>query len=735
MTDAGQAGPTVNLAGDLPPVSIADPADHPGLEVIEWFARALGQPYSQASVLARLPSDPDPTDRPMMARALEAIGLRSKLVIRDVRRIDPIVLPCVVFKKTTGAPVILQRMSADRKIGQIIDFDDGPLEQEIRLTELRKKTDGKAMLITPDGDRAETLMSPEARLAGKPYRHWFWTPFWANWTIWIQIILAVLCINILSVALPLFVMNVYDRVIPNLAYVTLWTLAVGVIIAMTLDLFLRVLRNGMLETIARRVDVKAATAVFRQAMNVRLLDRPGGAAGITNNIRDFEMVREFFASSTFVSLIDLMFIGIFIAVLFSIVGPIAYVPLVALPIVIVLALFAQIPIGRTVEKAQQVATKRHVVLVESLFGIETIKSLNAEPVMQKEWEKAVSQSALISGRTRFWSNFAITGTMVIQQAVSVGIIVWGVFLVSDGQITVGGLIAANILAGRVLAPLGNIAQTLFRAQHAIKAMRALSTFMKLPVENNEVVENSLRVTRGEIEFKDVSFSYPESPIASVSNVSLRVTPGETVALLGRVGSGKSTLGKLCNGLLTAQSGIILIDGQEIGQYDPAELREGVGYLTQDTDLFTGSIRENLLIGRPNATDDQIHRALYFAGMDVFISENPEGLHQFIGEKGNRLSGGQRQGLAIARMVLRNPRIAFLDEPTSAMDNQMETTITNRLGELAKEGMGLILCTHRQSLANIASRVVVMEKGRKILDGPRAEVAAKLQQHSINRTAG
>lgn len=734
MTLLGEPDAPADPEALLPPPA-SESGAHPGLAVVAWFAHALNQPYSQASVLNRLPSDPDPTDRPTMARALDTIGLRSKLVIRDIKRIDPIVLPCVVFKKKSGAPVILQHISPDRKIVQVIDFEDGPIEQELRINTLRRMTDGNAMLITAEGDRAESLMSPEARALGKPYRHWFWTPFWANWAIWVQIIIAVFVINMLSVALPLFVMNVYDRVIPNLAYVTLWTLALGVVIAMGLDLLLRILRNGMLETIGKRVDVKAATGIFRQAMNVRLLDRPGGAAGITNNIRDFEMVREFFASSTFISLIDLLFIGVFITVLFMIVGPLAYVPLVAVPVVIVMALIAQIPIGRTVEKAQQVATKRHVVLVESLFGIETVKSLNAEPVMQREWEKAVAQSAMISGRTRFWSNFAVTGTMVVTQAVSVGIIVWGVFLVADGQITVGGLIAANILAGRVLAPLGNIAQTLFRAQHAFKAMRALSTFMKLPVETHDVIANNLSVTKGEVEFRDVTFTYPDAPVASVNGVSLKINAGETVALLGRVGSGKSTLGKLCNGLISPQSGIILIDGQEIGQYDPAELREGVAYLTQDTDLFTGSIRENLLIGRPNATEDQIARALYYAGMDVFISENPEGLHQFIGEKGNRLSGGQRQGLAIARLVLRNPKIAFLDEPTSAMDQQMEATITNRLGELARDGMGLILCTHRQSLANIATRVVVMDKGQKVVDGPREEVAAQLRAAAAKAKAG
>ena len=707
---------------------------HPGLAVVAWFAQTLGAPFSEAAVLARLPSDPDPKDRAMMGRALAAVGLRSKLAKRDLRRIDPIVLPCVVFDKETGHPLILRSLTADGRSAEVLDASAGPMVQEHSLKALRRVTDGMVMLITPESTRGESLLSPQTRAAVQPHRHWFWTPFWANWTVWIQIILAVFVINILSVALPLFVMNVYDRVIPNLAYVTLWTLALGVGIAMGLDLLLRVLRNGMLETIGKRVDVKAATGIFRQAMNVKLLDRPGGAAGITNTIRDFEMVREFFASSTFIALIDLMFIGVFIAVLFAIVGPLAWVPLVAVPVVIVMALFAQIPIGRTVEKAQAVATKRHVVLVESLFGIETVKSLNAEPVMQREWEKAVAQSALISGRTRFWSNFAISGTMLAQQGVSVAIIVWGVFLVADAQITIGGLIAANILAGRVLAPLGSIAQTLFRAQHAMKAMRALSVFMKLPVENAEVVENSLRVTEGALELRDVTFTYPGAPVASLSGVSLSVAPGEVVALLGRVGSGKSTLGKLCNGLLRPTSGIVMLDGQELGQYDPAEVREGVAYLTQETDLFTGSIRENLVVGRPHATDEEIHRALYFAGMEVFISENPEGLHQFIGEKGNRLSGGQRQGLALARMILKRPKLAFLDEPTSAMDQQMEATITARLGELAQEGMGLILCTHRQSLADIAGRVIVMDKGRKLLDGPRAEVAAQLRALSAAKAA-
>jgi ATP-binding cassette subfamily C protein LapB len=552
----------------------------------------------------------------------------------------------------------------------------------------------------------------------------------ANWGNWAQVLVAALCLNTLSLALPIFVMNVYDRVIPNLAFVTLWTLATGVVIALALDLVIRTVRSNVLETIGRRVDVKVASSLFAQAMNAQLLARPGGAAGIASTIRDFEVVREFFASSTFVAIIDVLFIGIFVAVLYVIVGPIAIVPLLAVPVVMVLALIAQVPLGRSAAKAQQIATKRHVVLIESLTGIETIKTLNAEPVMQREWENAVAASSQINGRTRFWSNMATNGTMLVQQAVSVIIIVWGVFLVSNGQITIGGLIAANILAGRVLAPLGTIAQTIFRAQYAFKSMAALTRFMGLPVERDSAVKSDLRVSKGGVGVQSVTFTYPEAQVPALRDLSFSVAPGEVVAVLGKVGSGKTTTGKLITGLLKPDSGTVLVDGVALSQYDPAELRSGIGYLPQDPELFTGTLRENLVIGVPGASDSAIQTALYFAAMDDFVAQVPQGLDLFIGEQGSRLSGGQRQGLALARLLLRQPRLLFLDEPTNAMDQRMEAAVIARLQDLNRSGTGLILCTHRQSLAAIADRLIVMDQGRAVLDGPRADVLEKLRQAAV-----
>ena len=706
----------------------------PGMETIAWMAQAYARPFTATAVAARLPRDADLHSVEGLSRALAGIGLKSRAVLRDPVAVDAVALPLIALRKS-GGPLIVTQIAKSAKKATIVDPQAEGLEQEVTLRALRKMIRPQLMLVTPAEDRANAMMQPDTLRQAVTKGHWFWAPVRANWRAWAQITVAALLLNLMSLALPLFVMNVYDKVIPNLAYVTLWTLAIGVGIALALDLLLRTLRGNIIENIGRRVDIKVASALFRQAMQARLLERPGGAAGIASTIRDFEVVREFFASATFVALIDLAFIGIFVAALFFIVGPIAMVPLCAVPVVLVLALFAQIPLGRSAGRAQQMATKRHTVLIESLAGIETVKTLNAEPLMQREWESAVAASSQVNGRTKFWSGIAANGTMLVQQGVSVLIIIWGVFLVADGLITIGGLIAANILAGRVLAPLGTIAQTIFRSQYAFKSLGALNRFMALPVEQNTAVTSDARVKSGAIAMKSVNFTYPEAPTPALDGLSFSVAPGECVALLGRVGSGKTTTGKILAGLMRAQSGTVLIDGIALEQYDPAELRRGVGYLPQSPDLFTGTLRENLTLGQPHASDAEIKRALYFAAMDEFLAQVPEGLDLFIGERGARLSGGQRQGIALARLLLRAPKTLFLDEPTNAMDQRMQGQIIARLAELNRTGVGLVICTHRQSLAAMADRLIVMDQGRVALEGGRDEVLSKLRGLSASKAGG
>ena len=694
-----------------------------GLGAVAWMADFHGQPWSDKAVRARIVAGFDPRDPVSISRALAAVGLRSRIVLRRLKAIDPAVLPCLIFKDT-GAPLILVGFSPDKRNARVIDPDRDDPEQETPVRELSRRMRREVMLVTPEGALADRRLSEKPDRAQK---HWFWGPIRENRSGWWQVMVSALCINLLGLALPIFVMNVYDRVIPNLAFVTLWTLALGVVLAIGLDLVLRSVRARALETVGRRLDTGIAASLFNHAMSLRPLARKNGTSVLASHIRDFETVREFFSSASFISLIDLLFIGVFIFVLYVLVGPLALVPLLAIPAVFTLAIIAQLPMGRIAAEAQELAGRRQAVLVESLIGLETIKTLNAEPVMQREWERASAASSRVNGRTRFWSNFAISGTQMIQQFVSVGIIVWGVFLVAEGKITVGALIAANILAGRALAPLGAIAQTIFRAQYAMRSLKALSEFMEIQPERTAEVESAARITQGALALEDVRFRYPNAERYAISGLSMTLQAGGCVALLGRVGSGKSTMGKLLCGLLEPETGSVLIDGRSAAQYDPAELRAGVGYMPQDPEFFTGTLRENLVIGRPEASDVELEDALHDASMAAFVASDPAGLSRFIGEKGAQLSGGQRQGLALARLLLRRPKLLFLDEPTNAMDHDMEQEIVRRLGALNKAGTGLILCTHRPALAQLADRWVVMDGGRVIVDDTREAVIKKLKQ--------
>ncbi|MEM1429146.1 MAG: type I secretion system permease/ATPase [Pseudomonadota bacterium] len=694
----------------------------PALGVARWFAAHHARPYSAAALLARLPAGAEGTAPPLMARALAALGLRSRLVLRRVARLDPAVLPALLFTRD-GRLLVLTGLSDDRRRGRIVAPEVDALEQEVPLGQLAREVRREILLVTVEDDLAERRLdaaAPERR------RHWFWGPMRQNSGALAQVLLASFGVNLLGLALPIFVMNVYDRVIPTLAFVTLWTLAAGVAIAVVLDLVLRSVRASVLERVGRRLDTGIAATLFAHAMRLPLLARPGGASGIVNHIRDFDAVREFFSSASFVAAIDVLFIGVFLFVLWLIVGPLALVPLIAVPVVLLLSLVAQGATGRAVGRAQVLAGRRHAVLVETLMNPETVKALGAEPVLQREWDRATAASARLNGRARFWANFAVSGTQMALQGTSVGIIVWGVYLVAVGQITIGALIAANILAGRALAPLATVSQTVFRAQYALRAMAALSRFMREPPETGTVVGSALRVERAEIALRGVSVRYSGAETDALSGIDLDVAPGDAVAILGRVGSGKSTLGRVMAGLVPHGSGQVLIDGRGLNQYDPAELRAGIGYLPQEAELFTGTLRENLLIGRPRAPEAEIARALHLSAMARFVTEAPEGLDLFVGERGARLSGGQRQGVALARLLLRRPKLLFLDEPTSAMDRDTEAEIALHLQTLVAEGTGLILCTHRPSLAGIAARWVVLDKGRKALDGSRDRVMAQLQ---------
>ena len=699
------------------------------LDCLEMVTRSFGKPFSRVAVTAGLPLNDGKLTLDLFGRAAARVGLRARLVKRRASRVPAIVVPFIAVLSDGGACVVVSR---DARSGTADVLFPGHMDapRQVNVADLEAEASGYVFYITPEIKAHGLGGSGGAANQG----HWFWSSVRTFWPSWIQIVVAALLINLLGLALPLFIMNVYDRVIPNLAIPTLWALAAGVVMALSFDFLLKQLRAHVLDRTGRRVDMNVASSLFDHAMSVSMSERAGPAGAMANQIREFESVRDFFTSSGIIAVTDFLFIGVFIFVLLLIVGPIAYVPMAAVPIVLVTTLLIQIPLARAVNATQAQASQRHSILVEGLVSPETIKAVAGEGVMQRRWENAVAATARANSKVKFWSNTASTFTASVQQGVTVVIIVWGVFLVSDGVITIGGLIASSILAGRILAPLGSIAMTLARAQQAFTAMRALTGFMKLETDRGGEVTHGRGVLHGTIEFKNVHFRYPGASTDALTDVSFQVEPGERVGLIGRVGSGKTTIGKLLARFYTPDAGNLLIDGIDVRGFESADLRNDVGFVSQDPELFIGTLRDNLTLGKPDASEEDIAEAIRLAGVDAFASAHPLGLAMPIGERGRGLSGGQKQAVSLARMLIRRPRILFLDEPSSSMDTVTEAALIQQIDQLARTDHTLLVCSHRTSFLTLVDRLIVVENGRIVMDGSKSDVLAALDAGSPPQSA-
>ena len=701
------------------------------LDCLEYLARAHSRPFSRAAVLSGLPVVDGRLTIALFERAARRIGLVSKLVQRAPSSVPGIVVPFLAIARDGEACIVVGK-DRDTEVLDVVFPAASNTVHRIEAAKFDEESLHYVFYVTPaNPEEAE----PGEDGAERRRQHWLWPAVLRFWPAWIQVLAAALLINLLALASPLFIMNVYDRVIPNLAVPTLWALAAGVVLAIVFDFLLKIVRGQVLDRTSRRVDMRVSSAIFEHALSIPMASRPATVGGLANQIREFESVREFFTSGSIVAATDFLFIGVFILVLWLIVGPLALVPLVAVPIVLIITLLAQIPLTRSVRQTQAKAARRHSILVEALGGVETIKSVSGESVMQRRFEDAIASAARTDSTTKFWSMLTINATALVQQAVSVITVVWGVFLIVDGQISIGALIAANILSSRVLAPLGNIAQTMMRAQQAFSAVRGLSEIMDIAEEGADTVRSGRVVERGEIVFDHVAFTYPGADMPALNTLSFSLKAGEAVGLAGRIGSGKTTVGKLLCGLHEAEGGRVLIDGIDIRQYDPAEIRNAVGFLPQEPELFAGSLRDNILLGLPSASEQQIAEAVRLAGVDTFANTHPLGLQMPIGERGKGLSGGQRQAVCLARLLLRKPKILFLDEPTSAMDARFEALLVDRLRDFVRDGRTLIVSAHRGAITELVDRLVILERGEVIADGPKASVVQALRDQQAKGNGG
>lgn len=628
-----------------------------------------------------------------------------------------------VLQLRSGMAVVCQRK--DNHYSVILPaLGDTP----VRMTaaELDQAYVGTALLFKQQAivdNRADDLIS----VAGK---HWFWHTIWGFKRYIAEAAALSLIINILALSLSLFTMTVYNRVLPNQAYVTLWTMAIGVGIALVFELSARVARAWVLDRAGKKVDLVLGARIYRQVLATRLESRAQSSGAFANIVSSFDMVREFVTSASLTAVADLPFSILFLVVIYIVGGPLVWVVLGAMIVVTLIALYIQIPMHKHTQATHQLSTTRHGLIVESLDNLETVKALRAEHVLASKHDAASVQLASLGMQSRQLSSTASTLIQGVQQATTVLLMLWGAHLVGEGVISMGAIIATVMLTGRTLMPISVLSNLAMRFQTARSAMQSLNKVMSAPVERDP--SRTYMQASGwktEIECRNASFKYKPNLPPAIEALDLTIAAGERVAILGRMGSGKSTLLRLLVGLYTPTGGDVTIDGVDVRQIDPSDLRSRMALVTQEPRLMYGSLRDNLLLATPHATDDELLRVAEITGVKQIAARHPLGFGMPVGERGDTLSGGQKQAIALARALLAKPRVLLLDEPTSGMDMGSERTVLNALRPIT-HGRTVIIVTHKPALLEFVDRIIIFDDGVKVADGPKETIIAALNAGKV-----
>ncbi len=691
-------------------------------ECLAQVTRIFGRPASAQALVAGLPVEDSGLTPEVFLRAADRAGLSARMVKAGLDRISKLDLPAVLLLKERGACVLVARNDSEASI-----VTSAGLERVLPLAELAADYTGMAIAVARV-QRFEAGTSSERMLAT---HHWFWGTLVRAWPMYTEVVVASVLVNVFAVLTPLFTMNVYDRVVPNKAIETFWVLALGVIIVYVFDFGLKLLRGYFIDVAGRRADIALSAGLFEQLMGMRLDASRQSVGSLANNLREFESLREFFTSATMVGLIDLPFVLLFIAVVALVGGwSMAAVPLIAIPIVVAVGVSLQAPLRDRIKRVYQASEAKHATLIETLSAIETVKVLGAASRQQRRWEEVVGFVASESLGTRLISSFAVNFSGWVQGIVSVAMLAVGVYLAGENLLTTGAIIACTIIGGRAMAPLAQVAGLLTRYHQSMSALEALEKIMQSPRERPRDRSFIHRPTlTGEIRFQDVGFKYPGQETEALAGFNLAIKAGDRVGVIGRIGSGKTTLAKLLVALYQPQSGSILVDGTDIRSIDPTDLRHAIGYLPQNLVLFSGSVRDNLQIGTRGVDDAAMLKAAGIAGLLDIVSRHPKGFDMQVGERGESLSGGQRQTVALARALVTDPPILVLDEPTHAMDHSSEERLKVRMQEDMRDKT-IIIITHRESLLSVVNTLVVVDGGKVVAAGPKDAVVKALSEGKI-----
>lgn len=701
--------------------------DDPLLECLLFFTKYENSPRTAEELVAGLPLVNDKLTPELFSRAAKRANLQSKIVYRPIKRIPLLVLPVILVLKNNQA-CVLEHIDLTNNQAQIILPVSGKNSSiTLSIDELTEQYSGFAFFINQeyqfDSRTPEVLVTHN--------KHWFWGTIWNSAGIYRDVLLASFFINLFVIASPLFVMNIYDRVVPNNAIETLWVMATGVSLVFFFDYILKIVRGHYLEIAGKKSDIVLSAIIFEKVMSLKMEVMPESVGAFSSNLKEFDSVRNFLTSITMTTLIDLPFFILFLLVIYYIAGMLVIVPIIAVAVIIVYGFILHFPLKKIVESTYRASAQKNATLIESMNSVATLKTHNAEGLVQRRWEQACGYIAKQSVKARNLSNSINYTSAFVQQLAMVAIIILGVYLIAEKELTMGALIATVMLSSRSIQPMAQVANLTANFQQTKMALSTLNDIMQLDIERDENKSYIHRATfKGGLEFKNVSFKYPGQDENVLSGINIKIKPGEKVAFIGRIGSGKTTLEKLIMGLYSTTEGSVKIDDLDIQQIDPANLRRNIGYVPQDIDLFHGTVRENIALKAPYIPGDEIIRVAKIAGVDQFVNQNPSGFDMKVGERGEGLSGGQQQSIAIARSLIMSPPILVMDEPSNSMDNATEAELLNRL-EKEIEDKTFVLVTHRASLLKLVDRIVVVEHGRVLADGPKEQVLDALKQGKIN----
>lgn len=701
------------------------------IEHLALATRMYGTPVAEAALSAQVLRDGNlSVNFHSLSEVLASYGFENSLAKRDLIDIPNLAVPFVLVLRDEQAAVV----SEIRGVGRLRRYlvrQTGNVAVEMDHDELNKIYLGYCWFVKPKIAADGRSDLPEYTLP----KAWFWKVIGRFRRYYYQVILATIIINFLALISSLYVMQVYDRVIPNKTYETLWALSIGVVVAIVFELITKLIRGHLTDIAGKKADLIISSALFRRVMALRLAEKPTSSGSYASNLRDFEAVREFMTSASLLALVDLPFLLLFVGVIAMIGGKLAFVPLTIIPTVIVVSLLVQRPLSRFVNESMRESSQRQGLAVEAIEGIETLKVNNAANWAQQKWDTYTAKTAAASIKVRDTSNFMVNFAVAMQQLNTVALVIVGTFLIHsvdpNNQISMGALIASVILSGRALAPLGQIAGLATRFQSAKHALEGINKIVERPIERHpERQYITLDSTRGELRFNRIGFVYGQGVPQAVNEVSLHIPMGEKVAILGSIGSGKSTLLKLAAGLYEPHQGNVTLDNVDLRQIDPNFLRREVALLNQSPRLFLGTLRENMDLARTDgffSSDQDLLNALARFGLDKIIQGHPQGLDMPLGEDGQGLSGGQKQIIALARLTLRHPRVVLLDEPTTGLDPHTEHLALNALSQWGHDKTMLVV-THRPQVLQMVDRIVVMDGGRVMMDGPRDAVLHKLVEN-------